>query len=253
MARRVAWTNNSSGHLGTHVYRAESLDPQSLPEPVATVGPVAQGATAEWIDNDALSDGSYCYAVQDYDSAGVGMVSEDVCIQTEPDYASAQIGDEIGGGIYAGTITYADAREFHLIFGKQASESGGLQWGTYGTTTGADDPDDGLANQDLVLTSFDNGDYDAFYHCRDYVDANGNNDYYLPARNELAKVDALVDMSHAEFSTDLSTYRWSSTEDSLSNVWGRRLSDGHESSTNSSDGKKNDTVRRARPVRRVAA
>lgn len=77
MARRVSWTNNSSGYSGTYVYRAETLDPQSLPAPVATVDPVAQGATAEWVDNS----GEYgCFAVQDFDGQGAGSLSAEVCV-----------------------------------------------------------------------------------------------------------------------------------------------------------------------------
>ncbi len=64
MARRVSWANNSSGHTGTYVYRAPTLDPQNLPAPVATVDSVAQGETAEWIDSESLAAG-------DYDRAGL--------------------------------------------------------------------------------------------------------------------------------------------------------------------------------------
>lgn len=75
MARRVSWTNNSSGHSGTYVYRAPALDPQALPEPIAQVGPVAQGAAAEWLDGEELAAGDYEYAVQDFDGQGVGQAS----------------------------------------------------------------------------------------------------------------------------------------------------------------------------------
>ncbi|SDO73075.1 hypothetical protein SAMN04487957_110151 [Halomonas shengliensis] len=241
MARRVSWTNNSSGHLGTRIYRAPTLDPQNLPAPVATVGPVAQGETAEWVDNS----GEYgCYAVQDYDAQGVGALSAEVCV-TDP-WANVQIGDEIGGGVYAGTHTDG-TNTWHVIFATQTAESAvGPEWGNYGTSTGATNPDDGLANQTEILTNHDDGSADAFYHCRDYVDGDGNNDYYLPARNELALVDALVGMSHAEFSTDLSAYRWSSTENSSVNAWTRRFSGSVESTFN-----KSSTSLRVRPVRRV--
>ncbi len=77
MARLISWINNSSGHSGTYVYRAETLDPQSLPAPVATVDPVAQGATAEWIDNSGETG---CFAVQDFDSSSVSALSAEVCV-----------------------------------------------------------------------------------------------------------------------------------------------------------------------------
>ncbi|MGM0927517.1 MAG: hypothetical protein ACQEXC_14015 [Pseudomonadota bacterium] len=248
MARRVSWTNNSSGHLGTRIYRAPTLDPQALPAPVATVDPVAQGATAEWVDTEELTAGDYEYAVRDYDGSGEGALSTIASHNIPDPYASASIGDEIGGGIYAGTHT--DGTEtWHVIFAKQSGEAApGLQWGNYNVRTRAADPDDGLANQNLILANFDDGSAAAFYHCRDYVDAEGNNDYYLPARNELAKADPLVAMGHAEFSTDLSKYRWSSTEDASANAWHRRFSDGYQDINI-----KVNTIQRVRPVRRVAA
>lgn len=246
MARRVSWTNNSSGHLGSYVYRAESLDPQNLPAPVATFGPVAQGSPAEWIDNDTLN-GSYCYAVQDYDGESAGVVSEDVCVQLGDDFSSAQIGDEIGGGIYAGIRTI-NGSDYYLVSAKRSGQSSGVQWGNYGTETGADDLDDGKANQELVLTSFDNGDYDAFYHCRDYVDGDGNNDYYLPSRNDVELIGTnLIATAHPEFD-DGSGLLWASTEFSSANAYYVRLSDG----TIGSGTGKNSTVPFARPVRRVA-
>ncbi len=76
MALRISWTNNSSGHTGTYVYRAETIDPQNLPAPVATVDPVAQGATAEWVSNEELAAGDYDYAVQDFDGDDVGALSQ---------------------------------------------------------------------------------------------------------------------------------------------------------------------------------
>ena len=162
------------------------------------------------------------------------------------DFTNAQIGDEIGGGIYGGTHTNG-TETWHVIFAKQAGESAeGPIWGNIGTETGATDHDDGLANQNLILASFDDGSADAFYYCRDYVDAEGNNDYYLPARNELALVDALVNMSHPEFQSDMHTYLWSSTEDSAGSVWFRWLPEGYGSYDY-----KGSTDFRVRPVRRV--
>ncbi len=243
MARRISWTNNSSGHTGTYIYRAETLDPQDLPEPVATVDPVAQGAAAEWIDNS----GEYgCFAVQDFDGQGVGTLSAEVCV-TDP-FAGVSVGDEAGGGIYAGEILYADGRKFHIIFSKQSGESGEMQWGNRGVATGSTDFDDGLANQQNILNNNDNGDSFPFYHCRDYIDDAGNADYYVPSRNELDLANTLVGMGHPEFSTDLTGLRWSSTEVDAENVRYMRFSDGTWFS-----GVKDWTGGVTRPIRRIPA
>lgn len=159
-----------------------------------------------------------------------------------PDYSTAQVGDEIGGGIYAGTITYADARQFHLVFGFQASEqskailSSGV--GTYPT-----DPDDGLANtQAMVATG--NTNWEAAFYCDGYA-SSGFGDWYLPARNEIAKVGALVASSHPDFSTDLFNYRHTSTMTGTGLVWDIRFSDGHQKTETRGN------PRFVRPIRRV--
>lgn len=229
------------------LYRSTStIDPSALPSPIETLTPSTISD-----DDAAVSIGiTYHYRISSV-TGGLVRLSPEVTVEvtenTGPDFTNAQVGDEIGGGIYAGTHTDG-TNTWHVIFAKQAGESAvGPEWGNYATTTGATNPDDGLANQTDILTNHDDGSADAFYHCRDYVDAEGNNDYYLPARNELALVDALVSTSHAEFSTDLSAYRWSSTENSSSGAWSRRFSDGAESNLG-----KSNTARRVRPVRRVA-
>ncbi|GEK71608.1 MULTISPECIES: hypothetical protein [Halomonas] len=251
MALYITWTDTNNAEDGYNVYVRDTpmTWPSDVPTPVFT-NPDTVEYTAdvdETVDQyvivTALKGAAEVAGQEFHFAPGSGGGGGD-------DFTNAQVGDEIGGGIYAGTITYADAREFHLVFGKQGSEATGLQWGNYGTTTGAADPDDGKANQDLILASFDNGDSDAFYHCRDYVDGAGNDDYYMPAKNELAKVDVLLDMSHAEFSTALSEYRWASTEDSSSFSQVRRFSDGNAISTSKNG---NDFANlRVRPVRRVA-
>ncbi|NIC05265.1 hypothetical protein [Billgrantia bachuensis] len=163
------------------------------------------------------------------------------------DYSNAQIGDEIGGGIYAGTISYGDGRQFHIVAAKAAGEATDLAWGDYGAVTGATDDDDGYANQDLILSSFDNGNSHAFYHCRDYG-AGGFPDWYLPARNEIALVKAnLGEAGHPEF-TDAETpspYRWSSTEYTDLYAYHSRLS-GTQGAFNGKN-----VGQRVRPIRRV--
>lgn len=243
MSVRLTWTNISSGHDGTYVYRSTlTMDPQALPAPVADL----PAGSEEYIDG-GVSGGTRYYRVQDHEGGSVSLVSDEFTIEVPIDWSSASVGDEIDGGIYAGTITYADAREFHLIFGKQESEASGLQWGNNGVVTGATSPDDGLANQNDILNNHDDGNASAFYHCRDYVDGSGNSDYYLPASNELAKADALVNMGHSEFSTSLSSYRRASTETSDTLAVVRRFSDGNQ--VNDS---KSFTGHLVRPIRRIA-
>lgn len=226
---------------------ASPMDINNLPTPVDETGdsstltpepdygPDAVSHTVSW--NEQID----AYVRVSSVRSGVESVSDEWFYA-----APMQIGIEFGGGIYAGTHTNG-TEAWHVIFAKQDSEADGTRWGNNGTKTGATDPDDGLANQNLILASFDDGAVGAFYHCRDYVDAEGNNDYYLPARNELALVDTLVDMSHAEFSTDLSAYRRSSTEAGSLSAWARRFSDGYENSYT----KKYNAAIRVRPVRRV--
>jgi len=197
MARRVSWTNNSSGHLGTYVYRAATLDPQNLPAPVATVAPVAQGETAEWIDDSGAYE---CYAVQDYDASGVSLLSGEVCV-TDP-WANVQIGDEVGGGIYGGTHTDG-TNTWHLIFALSPSIVSNLAWhNDLGSSpSGVEDLDDGLSNQSAIIGDHpDSSGANAFSYCENYVDGAGNADYYLPALNELVKLRELSTNGHPEYS-----------------------------------------------------
>lgn len=244
MAVRITHTNNSSGHDGTYVYRSTSpMDPQALPAPIADAPPVAQGATFEYIDTESLADGTYYYRTQDHEGGQVSAVSDEQSITLAPDYASAQIGDEIGGGIYLGTITYADQRQFHLIAGLLSSRIDETIWGSTASDYGITDPDDGLANHQSALAQ---GGGPAFDYCESYSNS-GFSDWYLGARNENALMDALYNT--AEFPASPTELPWSSTEVSTDSgrAWVRRLEDGVEFEV-----PKNSTSRYVRPVRRVA-
>ena len=247
MARRVAWTNNSSGHSGTNVYRAPTLDPQNLPAPVATVDPVAQGETAEWIDNESLSPGDYDYAVQDYDAGGEGALSAIKTYTVPEDYSAAQVGDYIGGGVYAGIHAIGGA-DYHIVAAAQTGESSG-GWGNDNTATGSTSLDDGLANQQNILANYTANEPPAiFYYARDYG-GGGHSDWYVPALNELRLVyDNLVAVSHPEFVSSLSAYRWTSTEKDSNEAWSKRFTDGHETTAYY----KYYTSPKVRPIRRVA-
>lgn len=253
MARRISWTNNSSGHSGTYVYRAPTLDPQDLPAPVATVDPVAQGATAEWVDSEELTAGDYDYAVQDFDGSGTGQVSAVSAYTAPDDYSTVVIGDEIGGGIYAGTDTI-DGTDYHIVSGDAASEAYGLEWKTTRTdTVGTDSMTDGLANtQAMEVAGL--ADHPAAAHCLAYG-GGGHSDWHMPARSQLTLIYTNL-AGHAEFADNLSSgnYTWASTqrEKNVSYAdevaYARRFSDGNETG-----GYYKDAVGAlVRPVRRVA-
>ncbi|MDI5890591.1 DUF1566 domain-containing protein [Halomonas rhizosphaerae] len=241
MARRVSWTNNSSGHSGTYVYRAPTLDPQNLPAPVATVDPVGQGETGEWIDDFT---GYECYAVQDFDGQGVGALSAEVCI-TDP-WAGVQVGDEVEGGIYAGIDTI-DGTDYHIIAGLESSEVQGLVWKpSYTDTPGAESMTDGLANtQDMEAAGLSS--HPAAEHCVNYA-GGGYNDWHLPAQSQLALMYNNL-RGHPEFATNVSSaeYTWTSTESSATSA----IAYGLHNNVATALGKKTTTYF-TRPVRRVA-
>lgn len=246
MARRVSWTNNSSGHNGTYVYRAATLDPQNLPAPVATVDPVAQGETAEWVDSEALAAGDYNYAVQDFDGEGVGALSA-VEVYTAPaDLATADIGDEVEGGIYTGTDTI-NGSQYYIITGKQDSEATGLAWKTSRTaTTGTDSSTDGLANtQAMQAAGIAN--HPAANHCVNYA-GGGHNDWHMPARSQITLIYNNL-RTHPELAVNVGDGRYtlSSTQGGSTSCWMRKISDGTEGNFD-----KDSTFRRTRPIRRLA-
>lgn len=241
MARRVSWTNNSSGHLGTYVYRAPTLDPQNLPTPVATVDPVAQGETAEWVDNEDITA---CYAVRDYDGQGAGTLSADACVTgVEPFDPNASIGDYTGGGVYAGTKTIGGTN-YHIISGKADSEQLGLMWKTSTTaTSGTKSDDDGLANT-LAMETAGLADHPAADYCLAY-EGGGHADWYIPAISELQLLYNNL-RTHADFSSG-NNYRWSSTEGFTGTAEGIYFVNGAVSNTLS----KTSTSYYLRPIRRI--
>lgn len=254
MARRVSWTNNSSNYLGSYVYRGQPLDPQNLPEPVGQVGPVAQGETGEWIDDEELAAGDYEYAVQDFDDLGIGELSAVEVYSASEDFSTAQVGDYIGGGVYAGIDTI-DATDYHIISGDADSEDYGLEWKTSRTTTtGTDSDTDGLANTQAMETA-GLADHPAAGYCLAYT-GGGHNDWHMPARNQLLLIHAnLAIPGHAEFADNVSSSEltWTSTEASDSGAFTRRLADSDvdQYSTTEGTSAKDTELRRVRPIRRV--
>lgn len=165
----------------------------------------------------------------------------------ELDFSAAQVGDYIGGGVYAGTITYADAREFHIVAANADGEGSG-EWGPHTVLIGATDPDDGVANQDAVLAYVEDAATEAraFANCRDYT-GGGQDDWYLPARNELTLLYNNL-LNHAEFADNKSSKQWtfSSTEYSTSDAYIRSFYNGGDTPHD-----KDNITRLSRPIRRV--
>jgi|SRR5690554_1145559 len=164
------------------------------------------------------------------------------------DFSNAQIGDLIGGGVYAGINTESDNAQYHIVFALQEGElapGADSRWKTSRTTTpGTGSATDGWANTQAMVAAGIN-DHPAALYCVNY-NGGGHNDWHLPARTELALEANL--RAHPELNLDRSVYRWASTENSSINAWARRFSDGNEY-----DGSLKDTTnRRVRPVRRVA-
>lgn len=162
------------------------------------------------------------------------------------------------GGYYAGSITYADARQFYLIVSDVAGETTGV-WGNSGTVTGAVNTDDGAANQATIEAR--GGAVPApFATCRDYS-AGGFDDWYLLAKDELAVVRTNLYPAkpgqHANFATGgpqafkVDRYYWTSTESESLYAWARAFySDGV--AAGSALNRLKTSSQGVRPVRRVA-
>ncbi|MCE8012904.1 DUF1566 domain-containing protein [Billgrantia desiderata] len=253
MAVHIAWTDTNDQEDGYRVYIRDT--PMSWPSDVPTPVTLGADATGYTADVDETQD---WYVIVTAFKGAAEVAAEQVIYDGDSgsvdpggpgdDFSTAQIGDEIGGGIYAGVCTYGDGRQFHIVFAKQEGElapSAESRWKTSPTSTpGTTSADDGWANT-LAMEAAGLADHPAALHCRNYT-GGGKTDWYLPARTELA-LEANV-RAHPELSLDRSVYRWTSTENSSDGAWYRRFSDGHESSF----GNKDFTTRRVRPVRRVA-
>ncbi len=258
MAVRITHQNNSDGHDGAYVYRSTSpMDPQNLPAPIADEAP-ATGATFEYIDNTALADGTYYYRTQDHEAGSASVVSDEVSITLATDYAGASLGDPIGGGYYAGTITYADARQFHIIVADVAADISGLQWReSRSGTAGTDDLDDGVANTQSIETVGIEL-HPAAEHCVNYS-SGGYGDWYLGSINEVTLLFDNLDpatTTATNFQTggpqaftpgEAGELYWSSTENTSTTAKAYAFYDGGISGSQNKD----DLNDRTRPIRRV--
>lgn len=111
-----------------------------------------------------------------------------------------------------------------------------LFWGTYGITTGLTDTTTGRANTAWLVANDTNA--MAAKYCNALVE-NGYTDWYLPAKDELAKIYAAKNIGGSKVAgtVDITgNYYWSSTEYSSGNAWLQRFSDGIQASTNKNNG-----------------
>lgn len=161
------------------------------------------------------------------------------------DFSSAQIGDEIGGGVYAG-VHVAGGASYHIVAAKSAGEALSLNWKfERSSTPGTSSVDDGFSNTEAIeLAGL--SDHEAANHCRGYA-GGGHADWYLPAINELVLLYNNL-ATHPEFSDNVSSGEllWSSTEIDASNANVKRMSNGDEGGN-----KKDIAYNRVRPIRRV--
>ncbi|WP_299231733.1 DUF1566 domain-containing protein [uncultured Halomonas sp.] len=234
MARRISWTNNSTGHDGTRIYRATApMDPQALPAPLATVA----AGTTEHIDGEELADGTYYYRVQDYSGQEVSAVSDEQSLLIGDNYSAAQIGDEIGGGYFAGIMLDEMDADYALIVSPKAEgdPGGKLNWQS------ARDFAAGLSiagHTDWALPTLDEMRilYRAFkpsthsnntsYGATDRVDpALGNYTSGDPTQTTLAEFQSGGPEAF------VASYYWSATESSSSYAWDVSFVNGSEYST----------------------
>lgn len=164
-----------------------------------------------------------------------------------PDYNSAAIGDEIGGGIYAGINTIATV-DYHIIVGKSDSDVYGLQWRINTLSTpGTGSTTDGLANTNAIIA--DNIDaHPAAKHCVNHA-GGGFTDWHMPAQSQMVLIYNNL-RTHPELATNVGgqfpALTWESMSQGAGGAYVYRLADGARTSV-----LKTDTARRTRPVRRV--
>jgi len=245
MALNITWTDTNVAEDGYNVYIRDTpmTWPGDVPAPVVT-----NADTTSYAANvDTTVDQ---YVIVTAVKGGIEVAAEQLHFVPSSggtaDFTNAQIGDAIGGGIYAGVDTIGGTA-YHIVAGDAASEAVGLQWKTSLTTTaGTSSATDGLANT-LAMEAAGLANHPAAAHCLAYT-GGGHSDWHMPARSQATLMYNNL-RGHAEFVGNVSSgdYTWSSTEHSSSHAWFRRFSDGTENVSS-----KDSTIRRVRPVRRVA-
>lgn len=131
------------------------------------------------------------------------------------------IGHPWQGGIYAGLVRgIAGAPDYHLIVSDLASHFEDIAWGSYGENeVGAACPFDGLAN---TLALLESGRSHPAAEKAAAVRDGGFEDWYLPARRELAIAYWNLPGLFA------SDWYWSSTQYSAGTAWDQNFVDGSQ-------------------------
>ena len=162
-----------------------------------------------------------------------------------------QVGDAYQGGIIAYILVSGDpgyvSGEVHGLIAATSDQSTGIDWfnnGTF-TITGATGTaiGTGLSNTNTIITS--QGATSTSYAAglaRAY-NGGGYTDWYLPSKDELAKLYAMKVLGFGGFG---SWFYWSSTENGLYYAWGQNFSDGSWESVGSNKGSNSFDVRAIR-------
>ncbi len=242
---RITWTDRNADEEGHRIYRDTApIDTENLPVPLVELGP---GATS-YDDETAEAETTYHYLVTAYKGGFEAFAAEaviDIDAGPEDDFANAQIGDYIGGGIYAGINTIGGTN-YHIVSGLAESEEYGLRWKTSRTeTAGTDSDSDGMANT-LAMEAAGLADHPAAAHCLAYA-GGGHNDWHMPAMDQLNLMHSNLS-GHPEFADNVNSgdTTWSSTEASSTSAKIRKIG-----APSIGTWSKDATVLRVRPVRRV--
>jgi hypothetical protein len=146
------------------------------------------------------------------------------------------IGQYFQGGIVAYILVSGDpgydANTQHGLIAATSDQSTGIQWynGSH-TTTGATGTaiGTGLSNTNTIISS--QGPTSTNYAAglaRAYK-GGGYTDWYLPSKNELAKLYAMKLLGFGGFAGN---FYWSSTEDDGNDAWAQNFSDGYQHANN---------------------
>lgn len=117
-----------------------------------------------------------------------------------------------------------------------------FNWGTYGTATNTSSTVTGKANSATLASTY--SDTLAAQFCEKLF-ANGHGDWYLPAKDELAKINTAKASGSVAGTLDVAgNYYWSSSEGNTYTAWNQRFSDGYQSSSSKSSARYVRCVRR---------
>lgn len=253
MTVRLTWVDNNVDETGHQIYRSTSpMDPAALPAPIATLA----ADVTTYDDTTAPADTDCYYRVAAVRNGELAVSSESmintgtVVAPTPPAIGEYWTGQ---GGYYAGDITYADGRQFHLVVADKSADNLGIQWKTSRTlTAGTFSEDDGLANT-LLIT---NTEHPAGNYCATYT-VEQLDDFYLGAKNEMYRVylnlgpfganTPAIFKSGGDQAFSTNNDYWSSTQINANDASEQRFSSGSQGAFHYKD-----SLIYARPLRRVA-